>query len=254
MKIKLILLSCNIWIVMNLGAHEFWVDAKKKNIIEPKIGYGEIYPHPEKIKENRLDLFEPLKLLGNDTNLTLTKNSKVNYIYDLNKKLKNGSYILSGTYKPTYWTKDEEGKWFKGKAKNQIDTKAVFCQQSHMEAKNIFSIGNIDSEIIYKPIGHTLEIVPLSNPKDFKSLKPFKVKVFFNNKPLSNTVVKATLEGYLEDKYAYYGETNEKGITEILPLRGGKWLVKVVLEKELKDKNICDKVTNVATLSFEIEE
>ncbi|RXJ75321.1 hypothetical protein CRV03_13635 [Arcobacter sp. F155] len=254
MNIKKVLIGFIFLAVTSLSAHEFWVDSQNNTTPSFNIGYGHDFPKLEKIAEDRVDIFEALKITGEKKTLELKRSSSANYNYELNQKLENGSYILSGVYKPTYWTKDENFKWFKGKAKDEISTKATYCEKAHLEAKNVFSIGNKYSDIITKPIGHKLEIIPLSNPKDYKVGEPFKVKVLFKNRPLKVSVVKATLEGYLKGKYAYYGRTDLRGVTEILPLKAGKWLVKVEVEKELKDNTKCDKEINVATLTFDIKE
>jgi len=254
MNIKKTLIGLAILTVTSLSAHDYWVDSQKNGTLSFNLGYGHDFPMLEKIPENRLDIFEALKIKVNKETFELKRSLTTNYKYELDQKLENGSYILSGVYKPTYWTKDEDSKWFKGKAKDEISTKAIYCEKAHLEAKNIFSIGDKHSDTITKPIGHKLEIIPLSDPKDYKVGKPFKVKVLFKNKPLKVSVVKATLEGYLKGKYAYYGKTDLKGITEILPLKAGKWLVKVEVEKELKNNTKCDKEINVATLTFDIKE
>ncbi|RXJ91791.1 hypothetical protein CRV01_01485 [Arcobacter sp. CECT 8983] len=254
MDIKKTLMGFAFLAITNLSAHDFWVDSQNNSDLSFNIGYGHDFPKLEKIPEERLEIFEALKITGEKQTIELKKSSTVNYNYELNQKLEDGSYILSGVYKPTYWTKDENFKWFQGKTKDEIKTKATFCEKAHFEAKNIFSIGNKHSDIITKPIGHKLEIVPLSNPKDYKVGKPFKVKVLFKNRPLKVSAVKATLEGYLKGKFAYYGTTDLRGVTEILPLKAGRWLVKAEVKKELEDKSKCDEEINVATLTFDIKE
>ncbi|NVJ54468.1 MAG: DUF4198 domain-containing protein [Campylobacteraceae bacterium] len=254
MNIKKILMGFAFLAITNLSAHEYWVDSQNDGKLSFNIGYGHDFPKLEKIPEDRLGLFEPLKITGEKQTIELKKSSAINYNYESNEKLEEGSYVLSGVYKPTYWTKDENFKWYQGKTKDEIETKARHCEKTQLEAKNIFSIGNKHSDIITKPIGHKLEIVPLSNPKDYKVGEPFKVKVLFKNRPLKVSVVKATLDGYLKGKYAYYGRTDLRGVTEILPLKAGKWLVKVQVKKELKDNTKCDEEINVATLTFDIKE
>lgn len=52
--------------------------------------------------------------------------------------------------------------------------------------------------------------------------------------------------------FAFSGTTDSKGEIEILPLRGGKWilLTKVVKPYEGKD---CDEISYSSTLSFQVK-
>ena len=65
-------------------------------------------------------------------------------------------------------------------------------------------------DLITKPVGERLELVPLENPVNFKANKPFKIKVLFEGKPLANSAVEGALDGFLEDMSAFYGMTDER--------------------------------------------
>ncbi|WP_232365104.1 DUF4198 domain-containing protein [Salinimonas marina] len=57
------------------------------------------------------------------------------------------------------------------------------------KAKAIIQIGSEQSDIATRPLGHTLEIVPLQHPAKINSEGTFPVKVLFKGKPLENALV-----------------------------------------------------------------
>ena len=105
---------------------------------------------------------------------------------------------------------------------------------------------------MWPPIGQNLEIVPLENPSNFKTGVSFKVKVLLDGKPAQEVALKGTFESFKKEEFAFSGTTDSKGEIEILPLRGGKWilLTKVVKPYEGKD---CDEISYSSTLSFQVK-
>ena len=65
-------------------------------------------------------------------------------------------------------------------------------------------------------------------------------------------ILKGTFESFKKEEFAFSGTTDSKGEIEILPLRGGKWilLTKVVKPYEGKD---CDEISYSSTLSFQVK-
>ena len=121
-----------------------------------------------------------------------------------------------------------------------------------MSAKSVINVGAED-DFITKSTGQRLEIVPLANPAKFKVGEPFKVKVLFEGKPLKIATIDGTFDGFLKDKSAFHATTDLKGETEVLALRPGKWVLKVVHKFPYADAKKCDEETAIASFTFEIK-
>ncbi|MBE3021859.1 DUF4198 domain-containing protein [Campylobacter sp. 7477a] len=233
-------------------AHDFWVSGTNEDKFNAHIGYGHDFPKPEAIPENRVKLFNPLYIVKSDGEKSELKQNGANYEFQ-GSKLANGSYVLAGDYKPTFWTKDSEGKWHMDGTKDNVKNSA-FCELAVMNAKQIVIVGDKKDEFIHKTIGQTIEIVPLDDPRDIKVDKPFKVQVFLEGKPLKTGKVTGTFDGFLQDKHAFSGTTDLKGIIEIVALRPGKWLLEATHERDYKDQNKCDEEILLATLTLEVKD
>ena len=220
-------------------AHDFWLLGDSKELTSVDIGFGHDFPNPEKIDEKRVNNFEtPLKQSGE------------NYHYE-RAKLDDGTYLIIGEYKPTFWTEASDGTWHMNKNKKDIKG-AKFCRHATMSAKGIINL-NAKDDFVTKPVHQRLEIVPLDNPANFKVGVPFKVKVLFEGKPLKEAVVNGTFEGFLKEKSAFHGETEDDGTTEVLALKPGKWMLEAVYKFAFSDPKICDEEKAKATFAFEIK-
>ena len=232
-------------------AHEFWLFGSSKEVTSVDIGYADDFPTVEKIPDNRIALFEaPYVINKNGEKLSL-KQSGENYHYE-RAKLEDGSYLIAGEYKPIFWTKASDGTWHMGKTKEDIKD-AKYCKKASMSAKGIIN-KNAKDDSVTKPSQQRLEIVPLDNPANFKVGVPFKVKVLFEGKPLKEAVVNGTFEGFLKEKSAFHGETEDDGTTEVLALKPGKWMLEAVYKFAFSDPKICDEEKAKATFAFEIKE
>jgi hypothetical protein len=108
-------------------------------------------------------------------------------------------------------------------------------------------------DLITKPVGERLELVPLENPVNFKANKPFKIKVLFEGKPLANSAVEGALDGFLEDMSAFYGMTDDKGEIEVMALKPGPWILKARNKLAFSDPKKCDEETIIASFAFEVK-
>lgn len=249
-KINLLTLFSVIISVQTL-AHDFWVDGYNSSTFKAHIGYGHDFPNPEKIAKDRVTLFESLNILDKNSKKTTLENKGENYQYITKKPLDDGSYILMGTYKTTYWTKTKNNKWKMGKTKEDVSD-AISCDKVSKFAKSIINIGNNNDSFVTKAIGQKLEIIPLDNPINFKVGKPFKIKVLLDGKPAKTVKIKGTFGGFTKNQFALYGTTDLRGEIEITPLRGGKWILMTKSVKPLKDTKKCDNNYNSASLTFQI--
>jgi len=232
-------------------AHDFWLLGDSKDVTSVDIGYADDFPTVEKIADNRIALFEAPYIINKNGEKLSLKQSGENYHYE-RAKLEDGTYLIIGEYKPTFWTEASDGTWHMNKNKKDIKG-AKFCRHATMSAKGIINL-NAKDDFVTNPTHQRLEIVPLDNPANFKVGVPFKVKVLFEGKPLKEAVVNGTFEGFLKEKSAFHGETEDDGTTEVLALKPGKWMLEAVYKFAFSDPKICDEEKAKATFAFEIKE
>ena len=177
----------NKWLVLLIGlacsqgiaAHEVWVDAQHTHAgerLQAAIGYGH-FPKQEKIAADRLHIFAPMQLQGK-TGTQILKQQGENYQYTSVNGLKEGSYLVLATYRPTFWSENASG-WKQQSLKQMPDAK--YCEQSAMYGKHVLNVGHgvTDNEVITRPVGQMLEIVPLKNPQTIQVGERLPVKILF---------------------------------------------------------------------------
>lgn len=235
-----------------LHAHDFWVTVPdtEKEVFRADIGYGHDFPNPEPITADRTHLFEPLELVTADGKITLDQVGE-NYAFQKAGALRKGSYLVLGSYRPTFWSNGPDG-WTQTDRLQRPD--ATYAQEAIMCAKTIINIqGAADDSLIKKPMGQRLEIVPLTNPADVAVGDTFPMRVLFDGKPLKTAVMEGTFAGFSDMEYkAFYGRTDLKGDIGFIPLKEGFWIVKVKHVVEHANKKRADELVLVSTLTFEI--
>lgn len=256
---KLLLISL-IGICASAQAHEVWVNAPAKlassDTLRADLAYSHDFPHAEKIADDRLHIFAPLQLTSPDGKHSNMKQQGENYQYT-GGKLKKGSYIISATYKPTFWSKDAAGKWEQKNLAERPD--AVSCEQSRMFGKSVLIVDDgEDLSAISRPIGQTLEIVPLANPNTVRPGSLFPVQILYEGKPLAGATVTATADTVAakdpaathdhREPQAFSGKTDKQGKVNILPLVEGLWKIRLVHKTPFADPKVCGDSTAYATL------
>lgn len=130
----------------------------------------------------------------------------------------------------------EEGRFRAGKVKASEEGTIILSAYrkkkgtatavpSEKYAKTLIQVGNRIDQIL-KPIGHRIELVPLTHPGAIKPGDSFPVKVFYKGKPLS-TFVYGTYEGFRseDEPFACTVKSDEQGIARIKIEREGRWLI-----------------------------
>jgi uncharacterized GH25 family protein len=130
---------------------------------------------------------------------------------------------------------------------------AIFTNRYEKFSKAL--IGVSDAAFATAPLGHPLEIVPLSNPADLKAGDDLKVQVLFNGEPIA-AELQATFGGFTDTpmSFAYATETSETevGVATIKVWQSGYWYVRVAHEAEDPDANVDTHVLR-AILSFDVK-
>lgn len=244
------------------SAHEMWAAAEHMHsgeILQAAIGYGH-FPKQEPIAAERIAIFKTMELVGQNGKQTLKQHGE-NYQYVSQKPLQEGSYLVLATYQPTFWSENKQG-W---KQQSLLQMKeAHYCEQSAMYGKAVLNVGHgvTNNDVISRPVGQMLEIVPLVNPAKVHVGEKMPVQVLFKGEPLAGATLVATFDGFSprepQDKshalgaQAFSDQTNAQGITHIIPLREGDWKAKVVHKTDYSNQSECQKLAAYATLTFAI--
>lgn len=162
-----------------------------------------------------VDAVTPLRLRENTDDQTLEGTVRLTG---------NGTAILAGHRKGMIWTQTTTGWRQAGKQ----DCKGVIHSGKYEKfCKALVTVGK-DASGYDRIIGHTLEIVPLSDPAGAAVGREIDIKVLLNGKPLSTNVY-ATFDGFStrENTYAYFTESRADGTAAIRLTHSGAWMVRV---------------------------
>ncbi|MFV2028567.1 DUF4198 domain-containing protein [Neisseria sp. S1] len=243
-------------------AHEIWVETAHTHggeILKAELGYGD-FPELAPIPKDRLHIFkQPLQLVTEKGTENLIQKGQHNYQFQSKQPVPEGSFLVLGTYQPTFWSKNSNG-WKQVNMTEMPD--AEYCEQTRMYAKNIINVGHNSAgkSIITRPVGQGLEIVPLENPANIRVGEAFPVRVLFNGEPLPDATLTATFDGFSEinskvhklEAQAFSDTTLADGSTSIIPLRQGFWKARVVHKSDFPDSKVCQKLASYTTLTFQI--
>lgn len=254
---------CALLLSTATQAHRVWVETAHTHggeILKAELGYGE-FPDMEPIAKDRLHIFsKPMQLITGKGKEDLVQKGQHNYQYQSKKPVKDGSYLVTAEYQPTFWSKNKAG-WKQADMKKMPD--AEYCEQTRMYGKNIVNVGHesADTAIITRPVGQGLEIVPLDNPVNVHVGDKFKVKVLFNGEPLPKATVTATFDGFdtsdrskshKVEAQAFSDVTGDDGTVNIIPLRQGFWKASVEHKTDYPDQKVCQKLASYTTMTFQI--
>lgn len=258
-----ILATLLLGISLCANAHEVWVSADHTHggeILKAQLGYGH-YPDAEPIAADRLHIFsQPLQLHTPDGKINLVQRGQ-NFEFQTEKPVADGSYILAGQYSPTFWSRNADG-WKQQNMSQMRD--AQYCEQTSMFGKSVVNVGHDSAAktLISRPVGHTLEIVPLENPANVRVGEALPVRVLFRGEPLPDVTLVATFDGFTHrdpadkshrlEAQAFSDATNADGVVNIIPLRQGSWKARVVHKVDFPDQAVCQKLATYATLTFDI--
>lgn len=247
-------------------AHEMWTcGAYKDGVLKADLGYGHVFGVPEVIVPDRVHIFEPLKIVTPDGTTVLTQTGE-NYHYEGKMDLAKGDYIIRADYKPTFWAKGPEGWKQADRAgyKEQTKTDATYVEEAAMYAKYVLNVdGATSTNLITKPVGQKLEIVPQVNPATVKAGGRFPVQVLLDGQPAKQVEVKGVYDGFngrasekdpANGYKAFYGKTDLKGMVEIIPVKGGMWNVQASMTPAYPDKAVADEYSLTARLVFMIND
>ena len=240
---------------MPASAHLMWINMGDytpavKRPVKLTIGWGHAFASPVGNVLYKQKGLEKIYMLDPDGNEL--KIEPINEIeFSVKKALKKeGTYLAVAKRKEGFSTKTTEGH--KRQSKKGLKN-VIQCSYYGMYAKAVVDVGKGGGKIFSRPVGHTLEIVPLEDPSNLREGEYMSVKVLYNNEPL-RTELHATYVGFsTESAWAYTTKTNKEGIGRIKMLKSGIWLIKVGHKVAYPDPDECDQYSYSATLTFEVK-
>lgn len=166
-----------------------------------------------------------------------------------------GTYVVAAALKPGFYTMYlEKGRIHHKRGPKRGLTRVILSIHFEQYAKALINAGDTSNSFL-KPVGHTLEIIPLVNPAELRVGNYLPVQVLFKGKPARFCSVYATYAGFSTGSdFAFATTTDGQGEARIRILHHGPWLIKATVKlpapDELKDK--CDQLSYTATLTFEV--
>lgn len=235
-----------------LNAHNLWVVGENSSTFSANMIYGHTFPTPEVIKKERVQLFNPVEVVGEGFKEVLTQKGE-NYHFEAKAPLKKGTYIVKATYKPTAWSQKEDGKWEMAKTRKDIKGKVKWCGISSFLAKSIVMVDD-DGSFALKAFDKDYEITPLDKPSDIKVGKKVKFKLTLNGKPVKQHEVFGGIKGYSDNEmsFPFYAKTDLKGEFEFTPLKKGFWYLRSKLEEDSKNKD-CEIRFYATSITFDVK-
>lgn len=218
--------------VLTAHAHTLWVTAKPakpEDTITVIRGYSDHFPILKPIAEKRLVFLPAPKLIAPDGKMVQLKAGGTDSEFVAETPAVTGTYLVTGEYLPTYWTQSEEGGWTM-QPKNEVKGKIIQSYRHAAFAKGVYNVGGaLDTELITRPLGTLIELVPLANPSAAKVGDTIRFQAFYQGKPLPEATVTAMVEGYGDghEIKAFMSTTDAKGIVEFIPWKAGFWQVEV---------------------------
>lgn len=237
-------------------AHFLWINVADYSLMEKEtvilnFGWGHYFGNPVGNVLRDMDRLDELVLLGpNGDPLETASQNEIEF--KAKKPLNQaGTYMIAAQRKEGFFSKTTEG--YKNQSKKGLKN-VLQCSYSGGYAKAIINVGEEGGgTVASKPLGHTLEIVPLKNPADLDVEDDLPVKVIYDGKALS-TEIYATYAGFSSDgAWAYATKTKKDGIARIKMLHSGIWLIKVSHKMPYPDTRECDQYSYTATLTFQVK-
>ncbi len=230
-------------------AHDMWLTVDNPHVNKPlhiMAGYGHAFPQSQGTEKERL---VPVSVIGPQGKLETKPGDKLDFL--TTAPLAKGSYVVTGGRSPQWYTKTPEG--YKDATKNQVPG-ALGCLRSAKYVKAVVNLGGAVDDVS-KPVGQTLEIVPLANPATIKAGGELPIQVLFEGKPLASADVRATFAGFTKEgeSFAFAGHTGKEGKAMVKLWHPGLWLVVAKHDIPFPNPAECDKDMHAATLTFEIK-
>lgn len=248
--------AATLLIGLSASAHEFIasqapVNAKPGETATLVLDSTHQFGLPEEA-EGTKDVRAALITADGPTDIAISVNDDAPNLIGTFEIPENAAWV-SGHRLGVVWSQTPDG-WQPGGADEHPD--AIASTRYEKFAK-LLTGGQDGNDFVTKPIGDTLEIVPLSDPRDTKVGDDAEFQILLNGQPLTTSVL-ATYAGFTDtpSSWAYATETlnteTGSGIAKVRISAPGLWIVRVATN--LPDSEEGVGAHNIrATLSFAVD-
>lgn len=245
-------------------AHALWINMTdyhpafdaEKALAKTKLymGWGHHFPVDGYVSE---DEFNRIWLRTPDGEEKTVKLETTGFAASELKLTEEGLYLIGVTRHASYNTKyrDEEGQIHLVKQDMTGLSNVFSSTYSQQFAKTLFCVGNERTGSFDRPLGHTLEIVPLVNPYTLANNTggDLPVRVLFAGEPAPHVKLYAKYEGFSQtDESACVAMTDKNGVAHLRITHWGPWIVKTGMTMEPRG-NLAGRVmaeSYYASLTF----
>lgn len=132
--------------------------------------------------------------------------------------------VICGHRKGMLWSKTTTGWKQEGKKK----LTGVISSGKYEKFSKALVTASVDNNMLFQPVGHRLELIPLDDPATFQQGGKLRFQVLFEGRPIA-TEVFATYDGFSSqpNTYAYYSNSDEAGKVTVKIGHQGVWMVRV---------------------------
>lgn len=109
--------------------------------------------------------------------------------------------------------------------------------------------GSSDDAFVTRPVGMTLEIVPLHNPLTLAAGEALPVQIYYNGKPLAGALVKLTNLDF-DARPIAQKLSDANGKASFVVPRPGKWLINTIWTAPITGNPKADFDTTFSSLTF----
>jgi uncharacterized GH25 family protein len=235
-----LLCAFSVGSVSLVGAHEFFVmpDVVKEykagdtvQIDALSTHYFTVGEELEPVDVNQVYVVQNGQKIGGD--LKLEKNDAKIW-YQTNYKLTNDTpTIIVGNRKGDFYCLFTDGEYADGKRADvaKANPKKTIAKTRYFAKYSKFYLNPAAGDKTFAtPLGHDIEIIPLSNPAELKKGAKLKFRVLYKGDPLANAEIFATYDTYdpkTENSYAQKSKTNAKGEVSFNFNQSALWIVRV---------------------------
>ncbi len=197
---------------------------------------------------------------GSTLKPTHTFNGKTRHVVEAEANQK-GTYTLaiSRTGKPMYYSKLADDSWV-AKAKDELTEKERLGAKVHggyfQHSKSYITLHEMTNSWI-KPVGHSLEIIPLSHPNDLYVGGSLPVQVLYQGKPLAGAELTAVFQGYRAKQHGEKPMTVQADAQgkAVIPFdRASRWLITVKHSEATTNQSKTDSHEHQASLMLEVND
>ena len=121
--------------------------------------------------------------------------------------------------------------------------------------KSLIQVGGMsdtDPDYLTRPLGLTLEIVPLQNPARLEEGETFSSRVYYRGVPISGATI-GLIDLDSDDGILALEKTKTNGLVEFVRPKAGSWMLHAVWSDALTDTRTADYDTIFSSLSFSVD-